>query len=64
MSTETSDQTKPTIVLIHGLWMTPRSWEHWIDRYKSRGHEVLTPAKSKATAAQAKQAEPGVAPAR
>jgi pimeloyl-ACP methyl ester carboxylesterase len=33
-----------TIVLIHGLWMTPRSWEHWIDRYSSRGHHVLAPA--------------------
>src|ERR687889_770736 len=20
-----------TIVLIHGLWVTPRSWEHWIE---------------------------------
>ena len=25
-----------TIVLIHGLWMTPLSWEHWIDRYSGR----------------------------
>jgi pimeloyl-ACP methyl ester carboxylesterase len=44
MSAETSDQAKATIVLIHGLWMTPRSWEHWVDRYKSRGHEVLAPS--------------------
>jgi pimeloyl-ACP methyl ester carboxylesterase len=37
--------TKPdTIVLIHGLWMTPRSWEHWIPRYESRGFKVLAPA--------------------
>jgi pimeloyl-ACP methyl ester carboxylesterase len=33
-----------TIVLIHGLWMTPLSWEHWIDRFTSRGHKVLAPA--------------------
>ena len=33
-----------TIVLIHGLWMTPRSWEQWVDRYSSRGHRVLAPA--------------------
>jgi pimeloyl-ACP methyl ester carboxylesterase len=33
-----------TIVLIHGLWMTPRSWEHWIDRYRAAGFEVLAPA--------------------
>ena len=36
--------TPPTIVLIHGLWMTPRSWEGWIERYRSRGHEVIAPA--------------------
>ena len=24
-----------TIVLIHGLWVTPRSWEHWIERYSA-----------------------------
>jgi pimeloyl-ACP methyl ester carboxylesterase len=33
-----------TIVLIHGLWMTPRSWEHWIARYESRGYSVVAPA--------------------
>ncbi len=33
-----------TIVLIHGFWVTPRSWEHWIDRYERRGHRVLAPA--------------------
>jgi pimeloyl-ACP methyl ester carboxylesterase len=33
-----------TIVLIHGLWLTPRSWERWIDRYESRGYRVLAPA--------------------
>ena len=34
----------PTIVLIHGLWMTPRSWEHWRERYERSGYQVLTPA--------------------
>ncbi|WP_410811263.1 alpha/beta hydrolase [Micromonospora sp. 067-2] len=33
-----------TVVLIHGLWMTPRSWEGWADRYGARGLRVLTPA--------------------
>ena len=33
-----------TIVLIHGLWMTPLSWEHWIERYGDRGYQVLAPA--------------------
>ncbi len=33
-----------TIVLVHGLWMTPRSWENWIERYKQRGFTVIAPA--------------------
>jgi pimeloyl-ACP methyl ester carboxylesterase len=36
--------TNPAIVLIHGLWMTPRSWERWKERYERRGYQVLTPA--------------------
>ncbi|HEY1951177.1 MAG TPA: alpha/beta hydrolase [Gemmatimonadaceae bacterium] len=35
---------KPTIVLIHGLWLTPRSWEGWIDRYGKLGYNVIAPA--------------------
>ena len=43
--THTTDLTKPdTIVLIHGLWLTPLSWEHWIDRYTSRGYKVMAPS--------------------
>jgi pimeloyl-ACP methyl ester carboxylesterase len=34
----------PPIVLIHGLWLTPRSWEGWKERFEQRGHEVLVPA--------------------
>ncbi|MFJ8112690.1 alpha/beta hydrolase [Streptomyces sp. NPDC096132] len=36
--------TPDTIVLVHGFWVTPRSWEHWIDHYKQRGYRVLAPA--------------------
>ena len=36
--------TPDTIVLIHGFWVTPRSWEDWKARYESRGYRVLTPA--------------------
>jgi pimeloyl-ACP methyl ester carboxylesterase len=36
--------TSDTIVLIHGLWMTPRSWEHWAKRYETKGYTVLAPA--------------------
>jgi pimeloyl-ACP methyl ester carboxylesterase len=30
-----------TIVLIHGLWMTALSWEHWVTRYEAAGHRVI-----------------------
>jgi pimeloyl-ACP methyl ester carboxylesterase len=41
----TSDATAPeTIVLIHGFWVTPRSWEHWITYYEGKGYRVLAPA--------------------
>jgi pimeloyl-ACP methyl ester carboxylesterase len=33
-----------TIVLVHGLWMTPRSWENWVSHYERQGHRVVTPA--------------------
>ncbi|HEY9354537.1 MAG TPA: alpha/beta hydrolase, partial [Nocardioides sp.] len=33
-----------TIVLIHGFWVTPRSWEHWKARYEANGFTVHTPA--------------------
>jgi pimeloyl-ACP methyl ester carboxylesterase len=33
-----------TVVLVHGLWMTPRSWEHWVTYYRRKGLTVLTPA--------------------
>jgi pimeloyl-ACP methyl ester carboxylesterase len=36
--------TPDTIVLIHGFWVTPRSWEQWIARYEAAGYTVLAPA--------------------
>ncbi|AXB44947.1 alpha/beta hydrolase [Amycolatopsis albispora] len=33
-----------TIVLIHGLWMTPLSWQNWLERYEKAGYTVLAPA--------------------
>jgi pimeloyl-ACP methyl ester carboxylesterase len=32
-----------TVVLIHGLWMTPRSWDGWTERFTQRGFTVLAP---------------------
>jgi pimeloyl-ACP methyl ester carboxylesterase len=29
-----------TVVMIHGLWMTSRSWENWAERYRSAGFTV------------------------
>jgi pimeloyl-ACP methyl ester carboxylesterase len=41
----TADQPAPrTIVLIHGFWVTPRSWEPWVEHYERQGHRVLAPA--------------------
>jgi len=33
-----------TIVLIHGFWVTPRSWEDWIAHYEQKGFTVLAPS--------------------
>ncbi|MBW6435024.1 alpha/beta hydrolase [Actinoplanes hulinensis] len=35
--------TPDTIVLVHGFWVTPRSWEHWITHYENKGFRVLAP---------------------
>src|SRR5688572_20044775 len=42
MSTEST--TPDTIVLIHGFWVTPRSWENWKTHYERKGYRVLAPA--------------------
>jgi pimeloyl-ACP methyl ester carboxylesterase len=40
-----TDRPRPdTIVLIHGFWVTPRSWEDWIKHYEAKGYRVLAPA--------------------
>jgi pimeloyl-ACP methyl ester carboxylesterase len=46
MNAENSaDPSAPdTIVLLHGLWVTSRSWEKWVERYEGRGYRVLAPA--------------------
>jgi pimeloyl-ACP methyl ester carboxylesterase len=38
-----NEPASTTVVLIHGLWMTPLAWEHWVQRYEARGVTVLTP---------------------
>lgn len=40
-----TDSSAPdTIVLIHGFWVTPRSWEAWVDHYEQKGFTVIAPA--------------------
>jgi pimeloyl-ACP methyl ester carboxylesterase len=29
----------PPIVLVHGLWMTARSWDRWVEYYRAKGYE-------------------------
>jgi pimeloyl-ACP methyl ester carboxylesterase len=36
--------TPDTIVLVHGFWVTPRSWEGWVAHYEAKGYTVLAPA--------------------
>lgn len=50
-----------TIVLVHGLWVSPRSWEGWKARYESQGYTVLTPAyPGLAVEVEALRDDPGV----
>jgi pimeloyl-ACP methyl ester carboxylesterase len=44
MTTNGRTSAKPTIVLVHGLWLTPRSWEGWIDRFQKAGYSVIAPS--------------------
>lgn len=44
LTTKTTATTPNTIVLVHGMWMTPKSWEPWIRHYEQLGYRVLAPA--------------------
>ena len=44
MTPRASERSPDTIVLVHGFWVTPRSWEHWIPHYEAKGYRVLAPA--------------------
>ena len=34
-------RTPNTIVLIHGLWLTARSWEKWVTHYSLKGYRGI-----------------------
>jgi pimeloyl-ACP methyl ester carboxylesterase len=36
--------TTKTILLVHGLWVTPRSWDKFKARFEARGYNVVAPA--------------------
>jgi len=44
MTVDINAPPRPTIILIHGLWLTPKSWKGWIDRYQRAGYNVTAPA--------------------
>jgi pimeloyl-ACP methyl ester carboxylesterase len=44
MSTNARVSSRPTIVLIHGLFLTARSFENWVDRFEKAGYSVLAPS--------------------
>ena len=39
--TDTAPTAPDTVVLVHGFWVTPRSWEKWVERYEGKGYRVL-----------------------
>jgi pimeloyl-ACP methyl ester carboxylesterase len=40
-STISNNSATDTIVLIHGLWLTALSWEHWVQHYTEQGYKVI-----------------------
>jgi pimeloyl-ACP methyl ester carboxylesterase len=36
--------TTKTIVFIHGMYMNPLCWEHWMDYFQTKGYQCLAPA--------------------
>jgi pimeloyl-ACP methyl ester carboxylesterase len=34
---------KPPVLLIHGLWLNPVSWQPWVERYTAAGHPTQAP---------------------
>ncbi|MCI4339731.1 MAG: alpha/beta fold hydrolase, partial [Thermoplasmata archaeon] len=32
---------RPTILLVHGMFMTFRCWDKWVRRYAARGYETV-----------------------
>jgi alpha-beta hydrolase superfamily lysophospholipase len=41
MSRQLDPGAPDTVVLIHGLFLTAKSWEDWVERYEGRGYHVI-----------------------
>jgi alpha-beta hydrolase superfamily lysophospholipase len=41
--TDITPGSKGTVVLIHGLWMTPLCWEEWVTYLTAKGYKVIAP---------------------
>ena len=54
----TDGSAPDTIVLIHGFWVTPRSWEHWAGHYEGKGYRVLTPRRIPASRSRSRRSTP------
>jgi alpha-beta hydrolase superfamily lysophospholipase len=33
-----------TVVFVHGMYMTPLCWEHWLDFFQAKGYRCIAPA--------------------
>ncbi len=38
-----NDSGKTPVVFIHGLWLLPNSWDHWVSLFDEAGFATLTP---------------------
>ena len=57
-ATSTDPTTPDTIVLIHGFWVTPRSWEHWIRRTTRRRASRCSRRRTRASRSRWKRSTP------
>ena len=39
-----SPSPRPTVIFVHGMYMTPASWSHWRDWFQARGYDTRAPA--------------------
>ena len=50
--------TPDTIVLIHGFWVTPRSWEHWITPLRGSAASASSRPPTRASRSRSRRSTP------